>query len=116
VHRVQAGQPGVSLDGVTAAGRGGRGARGGARGGGAGAAGDGGPGNIIEVESANPKHDAERLLRNFMKTAYRRSVKDSEVQRLMTLFNDQFGQGYGFAKSLLAAYTGALASPGFIFI
>jgi hypothetical protein len=70
----------------------------------------------VEVVSENPSQDAERLLRSFMKSAYRRPVEEAHVQRFLALFHDQFGKGFGFAKSMLSTYTAVLASPGFIFI
>ena len=69
-----------------------------------------------EVESAAPRQDAERLLRSFLKTAYRRPVAEADVQRFLALFDDQFKKGHGFTRSLLSAYTAVLASPGFVFV
>jgi hypothetical protein len=130
------GVPPASIDGTTppdgAAGRGGLAAgRGGARGGrGAGAAapargaggrggrggGGGGGGLMVEVVSENPRQDAERLLKNFMRVAYRRPVRDADVQRFLGLFEREHALGSGFARAMLTAYTGVLASPGFVFV
>jgi hypothetical protein len=68
------------------------------------------------VESAAPRDDAERLLRSFLKRAYRRPATEDEVRRFLALFEDQFGKGAGFGRSLLSAYTAVLASPGFVFV
>ena len=38
------------------------------------------------------------------------------MQRFLALFDDQFGKGYGFARSMLSAYTAVLSSPGFVFV
>lgn len=70
----------------------------------------------VEVVAKNPEQDGERLLRRFMARAYRRPVQEEHVQRFLALFRDQLGLGHGFAKSLLAAYTAVLASPGFVFV
>ena len=70
----------------------------------------------VEVISMTPQQDAERLLRSFIQTAYRRPVEESEVQRFIGLFKREFGLGAGFARSMLTAYTGVLASPGFVFV
>ena len=70
----------------------------------------------VEVVTENPQHDAERLLRSFVQRAYRRPVAEAEVQLFLALFKSQFEQGVGFAKSMLAAYTAVLSSPGFLFI
>ena len=53
------------------------------------AAGRGDPGAVAvrealyEVESAAPREDAERLLRSFLKKAYRRPVAEADVQRFL---------------------------------
>ncbi len=70
----------------------------------------------VEVVSKSPPRDAERLLRNFIKTAYRRPVADSEMQRFLGLFEREFALGSGFARSMLTAYTGVLVSPGFVYV
>ncbi len=86
--------------------------------------GRGGPGGFgrvtvreapYEVESATPRQDAERLLRAFLKKAYRRPVAEADVQRFLTLYDEQFQQGNGFTRSMLTMYTAVLASPGFVF-
>jgi hypothetical protein len=70
----------------------------------------------VDVVARHPDQDAERLLRGFMQSAYRRPIEEHDVQRFLALFHDQFGRGAGFARSMLTAYTAVLASPGFIFI
>lgn len=84
-------------------------------------AGRAGFGNVIrevqvEVVTENPQPDAERLLKSFVKHAYRRPASDEEAQVFVDLFKDQFGRGLGFAKSMLAAYTAVLSSPGFLYV
>lgn len=69
-----------------------------------------------EVESAAPRQDAERLLRSFLRAAYRRPVAEADVKRFLALYDDQFKQGHGFTRSLLSAYSAVLASPGFVFV
>jgi hypothetical protein len=69
-----------------------------------------------EVESLAPRQDAERLLRTFLKNAYRRPVTEAEVTRFLALYDDQFNKGHGFTRSLLSAYSAILASPGFVFV
>ena len=71
---------------------------------------------MVEVVSENPPEDAARLLRGFMRTAYRRPVREADVQLFLGLFQKEFAQGAGFARAMFAAYTGVLASPGFVFV
>jgi hypothetical protein len=92
---------------------------------GAGVFGVGGPGGFqrspisnvtVEVVSKSPQQDAERLLRGFIKTTYRRPVEEPELQRFLGLFKREFELGSGFARSMLTAYTGVLVSPGFVYV
>jgi hypothetical protein len=70
----------------------------------------------VEVMSKAPHQDAERLVRNFIKAAYRRPIEEAEVQRFLGLFKRELELGSGFARSMLTAYTGVLVSPGFVFV
>jgi hypothetical protein len=70
----------------------------------------------FEVQSEAPRQDAERLLRSFLKKAYRRPVAEADVRRFLALYDDQFKQGHGFTRSMLTAYTAVLTSPGFVFV
>ncbi|HTU68261.1 MAG TPA: DUF1592 domain-containing protein [Steroidobacteraceae bacterium] len=70
----------------------------------------------VEVDSASPQQDAERLLRNFIRTTYRRPVEEADVQRFLGLFEREYDLGSGFARSMLTAYTGVLVSPAFVFV
>ena len=80
----------------------------------------GGPGGLrevpVEVETQNPQKDSANLLQSFLQRAYRRPVSEDEVGLFVDLFNDQYSQGLGFAKSMLASYTAILSSPGFLFV
>ncbi len=68
----------------------------------------------VEVVSANPHDDAQRLLRAFMERAYRRPVDEADVQLFLGLINQRMEAGLGFAGSMLAGYTAVLASPKFV--
>jgi hypothetical protein len=133
MRRIETGKPGgVMLEGLAPGGGGGGfggppgrgpGGPGGPGGSGRGPAGGGGRGGrgggggiMVEVVAENPAQDAERLLRNFMNAAYRRPVGEVDVKRFLGLFQREFDLGSGFARSLLTAYTGVLASPGFVFL
>jgi hypothetical protein len=106
---------GASGTNAAAGARGARGGRGGI-GGRGGRGGFGGPRTVnVEVVTEHPQEDAERLLRGFIKRAYRRPVEEPEVQLFLGLFKNKYEQGSGFGKSMLAAYTAVLSSPGFLF-
>jgi hypothetical protein len=68
----------------------------------------------VEVESARPQQDAERLLRGFMQRAYRRPVEEADVQLFLGLIRQRMDAGLGFAASMLAGYTAVLASPRYV--
>jgi hypothetical protein len=70
----------------------------------------------VEVESANPAADGERLLRAFLPRAFRRPVEELEIQRYLALFQERRAGGLGFAAAMHATYTAVLSSPDFVFV
>jgi hypothetical protein len=70
----------------------------------------------VDVTSERPAEDARRLIRGFVAKAARRPVTDAQLARFVQLFDQQFQQGRGFTRSLLAAYTAILCSPEFVYI
>ena len=73
-----------------------------------------GKGQLSVTSSASG--DAERLLRQFMAAAYRRSPKEQEVQRYLGIIQDQLGKHVQFADAMIAGYSAVLCSPGFIYL
>src|SRR5262249_15951999 len=69
----------------------------------------------VEVTSADPQKDAEKLLRNFITRAYRKPVNEMEQQRFLKLVRRTMEEGHSFTESLLAGYTAVLSSPGFLY-
>jgi len=70
----------------------------------------------VEVVSSHPREDADELIRKFIARAYRRPVQEAHAKRFVQLFDQQFGLGHGFTKSLLSAYDAILCSPGFLYV
>jgi hypothetical protein len=70
----------------------------------------------VDVVSADPKRDSERLLRTFIARAYRRPVVEADVQRFVALVNDRLGLGSSFIEAMFTGYTAVLASPSFVFL
>jgi hypothetical protein len=118
MKRIETAQTGVMLE-VSAPAPQGRGGFGGPGPRGGGRGGRGGFARTrevaVEVVSDAPAQDAERLLRGFMMRAYRRPVEEPHVQLFLALFNNQYGSGAGFTRSMLSTYTAVLSSPGFLF-
>jgi hypothetical protein len=71
---------------------------------------------MVDVETANPLADGERLIREFLDRAFREPVAAAEVSRYLALFRQRLDAGSGFAVALRTAYTAALASPDFVFV
>lgn len=76
---------------------------------------DGAP---VEVVSANPRADAERLLRNFMARAYRRpaALNETDLGRFVGLVETTMRNGGSFVDGMITAYSGILCSPAFVTI
>ncbi len=87
------------------------------------AGGPGGRGNVsvlrpvfVDVESANPAQDSERLLRSFLKRVYRRPAPESDVTLFLDLIKNRLAAGESFASAMLTGYTAVLSSPEFLFV
>lgn len=62
--------------------------------------------------------DAERLMRRFVRNAYRKPAREEEIQRPLRIVRDQLA-AHGknaFMDSLIAGYTAVLCSPGFLYL
>ena len=70
----------------------------------------------VDIVSAAPRPDAERLLRAFLARAYRRPVAEADAQRFLSLFDERMVAGLSFGEAMVATYTAVLASSGFIFL
>ena len=68
------------------------------------------------VVSAAPEADATRLLKEFLKRAFRRIVTNEEIQRYLGLFKAQVAEGAGFEEAMRTVYKAALCSPEFLFL
>lgn len=71
---------------------------------------------IVYVESKNPTADAERLLRTFLRKAFRRPVLDAEVAEYTAKVKARLDAGAAFEDAMRTAYREALTSPEFLFI
>jgi len=70
----------------------------------------------VEVVSTDPEPDAERLLRSFIRRAYRRPVQETDVQRYLAVVKNEIKNGHDFAYSMLAGYTAIICSPPFLYL
>src|SRR5438046_2906761 len=70
----------------------------------------------VEVISKKPMADAERLLRQFVRHAYRRPTDEADVKRFLTVVRSALKKGNTFTDAMIAAYTAVLCSPEFIYL
>lgn len=70
----------------------------------------------VEVVSPNSKEDAERLMRAFLKRAYRRPVEEADVRLFLALVDERMKTGLNFTEAMIAGYTAVLASPKFVYL
>lgn len=66
--------------------------------------------------SANPKADAERLIRSFLLRAFRRPVSEAEEQHFVKATLTKLDQGHSFFDAMQYGYQLILSSPSFLFL
>ena len=67
--------------------------------------------------STTPEKDEERLMRGFLRQAYRRPrVDEADVKRFVALVEEQRKAGLSFTEAMIAGYTAVLASPEFVYL
>ena len=70
--------------------------------------------SVVETNGTSAA-DAERLLRRFLRAAYRRPVREAEAERYLAIVNSRLKVG-PFAEAMIAGYTAVLCSPGFLYL
>jgi hypothetical protein len=68
----------------------------------------------VEVISQKPMRDAERLLSEFIRHAYRQPRAEKEVKRFLPVIETALKKGSGFTDAMIAGYTAVLCSPEFV--
>lgn len=71
-------------------------------------------GEAADVVSDDPRGDAERLLRNFVRRAYRRPVGGAEEVRFLPVIERALESGSRLSDAMIAGYTAVLCSPEFV--
>ncbi len=72
-------------------------------------------GKVLTVASEKPRVDAERLLRAFMRRAYRRPVTPQDVEPAAKLVFDQLDAKQSFEEAMRVGYKAILCAPDFLF-
>jgi mono/diheme cytochrome c family protein len=70
----------------------------------------------VEVISKKPMADAERLLREFVRHAYRRPTREADVKRFLPVIQSALKKGNNFTDAIIAGYTAVLCSPEFVYL
>ena len=69
-----------------------------------------------DIETMDAPKDAERLLRRFVKQAYRTPVSPQEEVRFLPLILGAMRSGSTFAEAMLTGYTAVLCSPSYLYL
>lgn len=70
----------------------------------------------LEVVSEQPLVDAERILREFTRRAFRRSVTDEDIQPFLARVKARLNQDYTFEQAMRVGLKAVLVSPNFLFL
>ena len=69
-----------------------------------------------DVQTQDAPKEAERLLRRFVKQAYRTPVSPQEEVRFLPLVLGAMKSGSTFAEAMLTGYTAVLCSPSYLYL
>jgi mono/diheme cytochrome c family protein len=70
----------------------------------------------VEVVSKNPEADAEKILRDFARRAFRRNVTDADVKPFLELVKQKLAAKHSFETAVRVGLTAILVSPDFLFL
>jgi mono/diheme cytochrome c family protein len=70
----------------------------------------------VEVVSQQPLADAERILRDFARRAFRRAVTDDDIKPVLARVRTKLEQKYTFEQAMRVGLKGILVSPDFLFL
>lgn len=70
----------------------------------------------VEVVSTNPEADAEKILRDFARRAFRRRVTDADVKPFVELVKAKLAAKQSFEKAVRVGLMAILVSPDFLFL
>jgi hypothetical protein len=69
----------------------------------------------VHVISKKPMADAERLLREFVRHAYRHPTTEADMKRFLPVVQSALKKGNNFTDAMIACYTAVLCSPEFLY-
>jgi hypothetical protein len=71
-------------------------------------------GGRVEVMSTDPRGDAARLMRAFVRKAVRRPVSESDLARYLGVVDRALAAGLPFSEAMIGGYSAVLCSPAFV--
>jgi len=72
--------------------------------------------NRVEVSSTDPEADAERILRNFARRAFRRAISDRDIKVPLGLVKARLAEKYTFEQAVRVGLMAVMVSPDFLFL
>src|SRR6185437_996474 len=69
-----------------------------------------------EVVSQQPLADAERILHEFARRAFRRTVTDEDIKPFLARVKTKLEQKYSFEQAMRVGLRAVLVSPNFLFL
>jgi uncharacterized protein DUF1592/uncharacterized protein DUF1588/uncharacterized protein DUF1587/uncharacterized protein DUF1585/uncharacterized protein DUF1595 len=70
----------------------------------------------VEVASKDPEADAARILRSFVRRAYRRTVTDDDVAPFLDLFRERLAAKQSFEQAVRVGLKAVMVSPEFLYL
>ncbi|MDA1050969.1 MAG: DUF1592 domain-containing protein [Planctomycetota bacterium] len=70
----------------------------------------------VEVVSDDPPTDAERVLRDFSRRAFRRTVTDADIAPLVALVKAKLAEERSFEQAIRVGLSAVMVSPQFLFL
>ncbi|HEV3146416.1 MAG TPA: DUF1587 domain-containing protein, partial [Gemmataceae bacterium] len=70
----------------------------------------------VEVVSKDPQADAERILREFARRAFRRMVTDADIKPFLDLVKEKLATKQSFEQAVRVGLKAVLVSPDFLFL
>ncbi len=70
----------------------------------------------LEAVSSQPMVDAERILRDFARRAFRRTVTDEDIRPFLSRVKTRLEQNYSFEQAMRVGLRAVLVSPSFLFL
>lgn len=70
----------------------------------------------MEVVSKQPMEDAERILSNFVRRAFRRTITDDDVKPFLARVKAKLDEKYSFEQAMRVGLKAVLVSPQFLFL